>query len=124
MTVHNFPPFKLSLFKRSMFYQTEDGRYSLLIDCQGRELNLFCQDRETDSSCLVILGKPWHFRKEYFQVKVNEERFHIRYKYSRVVINFKNYTCASTEEYPAFGLGEWAGETLVPWDNAFDDMRY
>ena len=124
MEIKHFPPFKLGLFKRCMYYETDCGRYSLLLDCQGGELNLFCQDKETDSSCLVILGRPWRFRKEYFQVKVNGERFHVRYKYSRVVFNFKNYTCASTEEYPAHGMGNWAANTTVPWDNAFDDMRY
>ena len=124
MNIKQFPPFKVGLFRKSAYYETDCGRYRLLLDCQGGELNLFCQDKETNSSCLVILGRRWRFMKEYFQVKVNEERFHIRYKYSRVVINFKNYTCASTEEYPAYGQGEWAGETTVPWEKGFDDMRY
>ena len=124
MTVHNFAPFQLTLFKRCRYFETEDARYGLLIDCQGGELNVFCHDKETDSSCTVILGKARKFRREYFHVRCNEERFYVRYEGIRVTMNFKNYTCASTGDYPAFGMGEWGKNALLPWEDIYDDLRY
>lgn len=124
MDVYYHKPFKLGLFKKDFFFESET--YGAALINTGKSLIFYATDKEHKNIfCSVELGKPGRFRKEEFYIYSNEKYFRLRYPPHRIVIDFENHTCSCTsDKMIVYGSEAWGNDILLPWDNSFDDIRY